>query len=362
MNSSIALEHSLSQSSDNLRPVRILAILPTINHYGGVISVLNMLEEFLERGHHCVLLTLSKYAKADLVTRFSPIWVSAPEHAVNHFSQSTFDFVIASSWDTVELALAITKLTDAVPIYFVQDIESDFWKGVDNEKYSRASKTYHQIATKIVKTQHLRRRLNALGEDANVIRPGMNRNIFYPRPSVRDESFRVLAMARPEAPNGQRGFPILVEAFTTLCEKHPQIRVGFFGSNKLSEYNLPFSYTDFGQVGAKALPPIYSWSDVYVDASRFHGFGRTGVEAMACGSVVVLSDSGGIRDYCVDGENGLIVPVDDPGAIVEAVEHLMNDASLRQRLRNAALQTVESFDDRIAAGEFLAACMAALHR
>src|SRR5580692_11461496 len=82
------------------QPLRILAVLPTINHYGGVISMLNMLEEFVELGHHCVLATLSKYAKLELVTRFSPVWLSAPERAAALFAGQVFDFVIASSWET----------------------------------------------------------------------------------------------------------------------------------------------------------------------------------------------------------------------------------------------------------------------
>ena len=342
------------------QPLRILAVLPTINHYGGVISLLNMLEEFVELGHHCVLATLSKYAKMELVTRFSPVWLSAPERAAALFVDQVFDFAIATSWETVDVTLKLAEQTGAVPVYFVQDLEADFVKGIDEIKYARALKTYNDIKIKIVKTRHLRGRLNAIGVDAHVIRPGMNRNIFYPRPSERDGTFRVLAMARPDAPNGQRGFPILVQAFEILCGGHSNVRIGFFGDDNLANLNLPFPYKSFGRVGSKSLPPIFSWSDVFVDASRFHGFGRTGVEAMACGSVVVLSDSGGIRDYCVDGENGLIVPVDDVQAVVSAIERLMSDRSMLERLRDAGLQTVKPFDDSTAAREFLAVCVDAL--
>jgi glycosyltransferase involved in cell wall biosynthesis len=350
----------LAPVMDGAQPLRILAVLPTINNYGGVISLLNMLEEFLELGHHCVLATLSKYAKVNLVTRFSPIWLANPERAAALFENEIFDFAIASSWETVDVTLALSKATGAMPVYFVQDLEADFVKGIDDFKYAKALKTYELIETKVVKTQHLRRRLNDIGVDAHVIRPGMNLNIFYPRQVVRDGTFRVLAMARPNAPNGQRGFPVLTEAFTTLCAKHDGLRVGFFGDDELQHLNLPFAFEDFGRVGSKSLPALYSWSDVYIDASRFHGFGRTGVEAMACGSVVVLSDSGGIRDYCVDGENGLIVPVDDAGAVVAAVERLMGDRSLLEQLRAAGFETVKPFDDRIAAVEFLDVCIRAL--
>jgi glycosyltransferase involved in cell wall biosynthesis len=338
-------------------PLRIVAVLPTINHYGGVISVLNMMEEFIELGHHCVLITLSKYAKSELVTRFSPIWLTEPDRVGELFSGAIFDFAIATSWETVEVTLDLTKATGALPVYFVQDLEADFVKGLDDIKYAKALKTYQEIPTRIVKTRHLQRRLTAIGVDAHVIRPGMNLNIFYPRPSERDETFRVLAMARPDAPNGQRGFPLLVEAFAILCERHPLLRIGFFGDDTLGGRQLPFMYKDFGRVGSKSLPAIFAWADVYIDASRFHGFGRTGVEAMACGTAVILSDSGGIRDYCEDEQNGLIIPVDSVEAIVSATERLMENTELRLRLREAGLKTVDSFDDRIAAQEFIGVCM-----
>ena len=189
------------------QPLRIVAILPTINHYGGVISVINMMEEFVELGHHCVLITLSKYAKSELVTRFSPIWLTEPNRVRELFEDQVFDFAIATSWETVDVTLALAEATGALPIYFVQDLEADFVKGLDDIKYAKALKTYQEIPIRIVKTRHLQKRLNAIGVDAHVIRPGMNLNIFYPRSSERDGTFRVLAMARPDAPNGQRGFP-----------------------------------------------------------------------------------------------------------------------------------------------------------
>ncbi len=340
------------------RPLRILAILPTLNHYGGVISVLNMLEEFTELGHYCALATLSKYAKRELITRFEPVWLADRSRAVEWLGHEVYDFVIATSWETVDVTLALARATGGVPIYFVQDIESDFIED-DPVRKARAQRTYEQIETKVVKTEHLRQRLRAIGADARVIRPGMNLDIFYPRKIARADEFRVLAMARPRAPNGQRGFPALVEVFATLCARHADIRVGFFGSEDLKTFNLPFPYQDFGVVGSKDLAPIYSWADVYVDASRFHGFGRTGVEAMACGTVVVLSDSGGPRDYCVNEVNGLLTPVDDPEALVSAVERLKGAPELRAALRAKGLETVQRFDDRIAAQEFLAACIAA---
>lgn len=337
----------------NVSVLRILAVLPTINHYGGVISTLNLIDELMEMGHHCVLATLSKYARSDLSSRIEPIWLTNWEATGEAFAGWSFDIVIATSWETVNPSIDIASKTGAETVYFVQDYEVDFISTEDVDRRKRAYQTYKAIHTKVVKTEYLQRKLSDNGFDSFCIRPGMNLNIFYPREVKRGDKFRVLAMARPNAPNDQRGFSLLNKAFERLLEQYKDIEVGFFGVDNLAELNLKYSYVDFGRLTPSKLPEAYCWADVYVDASRFHGFGRTGVEAMACGTPCILSDSGGIRSYAVDRENALIIPIDNVDAIVKAVIHLKTDPELYIRLRELGIQTVTEFDDRLAAEEMV---------
>jgi len=57
---------------------------------------------------------------------------------------------------------------------------------------------------------------------------------------------------------------------------------------------------------------------------------------MAHGRPVVASAVGGLRDLVVDGETGLLVPPNDPAALRTALERLLGDAGLRNRLGAAA--------------------------
>jgi glycosyltransferase involved in cell wall biosynthesis len=66
------------------------------------------------------------------------------------------------------------------------------------------------------------------------------------------------------------------------------------------------------------------------------------LEAFACGNAVVVSNSRGVRDYLRDGENCLVVPSEDPVALRSAVERLLADSCLRERLGRGARAYAEA--------------------
>jgi len=70
-------------------------------------------------------------------------------------------------------------------------------------------------------------------------------------------------------------------------------------------------------------------------------FGRTIVEAQACGVPVVATKIGGIVDIIKDGENGLLVPPRDWNGLSEAMISLLKNRSLMQTLARAARSRVE---------------------
>jgi len=54
--------------------------------------------------------------------------------------------------------------------------------------------------------------------------------------------------------------------------------------------------------------------------SNYEGYGRTIIEAQACGLPVVMTDVGVAGEFILEGENGLIVPVGDDVALADAIE------------------------------------------
>ena len=91
-----------------------------------------------------------------------------------------------------------------------------------------------------------------------------------------------------------------------------------------------------GFVPRDELERLYAEAAVVVCPSRREGFGVTCLEAMAYAKPVVASSVGGLLDLVVDGETGILVPPRDPAALRAALERLLADADLRQRLGSAA--------------------------
>jgi len=103
------------------------------------------------------------------------------------------------------------------------------------------------------------------------------------------------------------------------------------------------------------VPAVMRGLDVLVLASDAEPCGRVLFEAMASGTAIVATASGGTPEIVRDGLEGLLVPPRDPAALARAVGVLAADASLRARFgvagvaRVAAEFTIERYVARILA-------------
>ena len=64
------------------------------------------------------------------------------------------------------------------------------------------------------------------------------------------------------------------------------------------------------------------------------------LEAAACGRPLVATDVPGCREVARQGVTGLLVPPDDPAALADAIETLVNDPGMRLRFGRAGRQLV----------------------
>lgn len=91
-----------------------------------------------------------------------------------------------------------------------------------------------------------------------------------------------------------------------------------------------------------------AWVNIY--PSPKEGWGITNVEAAACGTPSVASDSPGLRESVAEGVSGFLVPHDDPVAWADRLAELCGDEELRDRLGRGALRHAARFSwDRAAA-------------
>jgi len=94
---------------------------------------------------------------------------------------------------------------------------------------------------------------------------------------------------------------------------------------------------------------LYRSHDVLLWTSTYEGFGLVLLEAMSQRMAVVTTPVGCAPSLVRDGVNGVLVPPRDPEAVAAAVERLMDDAALRDRLGAAAASSVASMTWRATA-------------
>jgi glycosyltransferase involved in cell wall biosynthesis len=99
--------------------------------------------------------------------------------------------------------------------------------------------------------------------------------------------------------------------------------------------------------GVEVLGQVADIRDVWAAAhiavlpSRREGMPKSLLEAAACGRAIVATDVPGCRAIARDGENALLVPVDDPVALADAIDCLARDPVLRQTFAAAGRRLVE---------------------
>lgn len=85
------------------------------------------------------------------------------------------------------------------------------------------------------------------------------------------------------------------------------------------------------------------------------GMPKSILEAMACGRPCITTDTSGCREAVRDGDNGLLVPVQDATVLADAIESLLNDKKARLRMgRRGRERAVDEFSDEVVIAQTLA--------
>jgi glycosyltransferase involved in cell wall biosynthesis len=100
--------------------------------------------------------------------------------------------------------------------------------------------------------------------------------------------------------------------------------------------------TFVGQVGRAALPPLLRSADLLVSVSEYDPTGVLAVQAMACGTPVIASASGGLADAVVDGTTGILVPPGRPALLAQRIRQLLAHPMLLEAFSVAATDRARS--------------------
>lgn len=124
----------------------------------------------------------------------------------------------------------------------------------------------------------------------------------------------------------------VIEAFATIAQRDNTcaLLLGHSGShtpklrNLVEERGLADRVRFLGTLTEAALPPLLRAATVYVTASEVDGTSVTLLQAMACGTPVVASDTEGNRAWVTPQESGLLFRTGDPTSLAEAITEALD--------------------------------------
>lgn len=157
------------------------------------------------------------------------------------------------------------------------------------------------------------------------------------QPSGMPRAKRILFVGQPFH---LKGVDLLLGAFAQVAGDHPEWELHCLGW-KLREGAGSVDFPQdqvrfFDPVDPGKVAPMMEGAAFLVLPSRSEGMGRVLLEAAHLGLPRVGSDVGGIPTVIDDGVDGLIFPSGDMGALAEALETLISDVELRERMGRAA--------------------------
>lgn len=210
---------------------------------------------------------------------------------------------------------------------------------------------YHDIPTMAV-SQSTARDLGARGlpeEDIAVIPNGVDLGHCTPgAPGTRFPEPTVLYLGRLKR---YKRVDLPIRAVAALREGGVGVRMVVAGTGDheaalrslVAELGLGGAVEFTGFVTQEEKLELFRRAWVHVLTSPKEGWGITNLEAAACGTATVASDSPGLRDSVVDGETGFLVPHGDVPELARRVRALIEDDALRERMGTNARHFAERF-------------------
>jgi glycosyltransferase involved in cell wall biosynthesis/Tfp pilus assembly protein PilF len=322
---------------------------------GGNITLLNQVNVLSERGHHVTIVTYTDKpqwidikARIIRVPRTQPM---APYVPVSHAVISTYFS------NTAELV----NIEAPVKIYYAQGDQYIFEDDTPSpnpqveqqrrrmRRLSKASYLYPNVHF-VPNSRNLADAVErAYGKKPEAILPVCtDQRIFRPlQKPVVGSKWRILIVGPDRRgsdtePLAFKGIADIRKALDKLSKRFNNFTAIRMSNTEPDIFkDFPCEYYFCPSDELKTF--LYGTAHILVYASHYDSCPRPPQEAMAAGTAVICTATPGAMEYCRDDENCLLVPIKTPEAIADAVDHLIKDGSLRERLVKGGFATARDF-------------------
>lgn len=165
----------------------------------------------------------------------------------------------------------------------------------------------------------------------------------------------------------QKNLPLLIDAFALLHKEYADYKLRIIGDapnvegievlDTIKKMIVNYGFQDsviFEPFNANVHESIIK-DAMYVNSSDYEGISNAMLEAMAIGMPVICTDCpvGGARATIPNGENGLLVPMNDPNAMYRAMKKVIDDEDYAKSLSYRAVKLRESLSLKAIADRWL---------
>ncbi len=335
--------------------MRITFVTPGLTFSGGMLAIVAFANGLAARGHSVTLVSPRVWSAAlvqsigshvRIVSTRSSIQPSSSNAMMNAFLAVDLASVIPHSD-----ALVATYTPTAIPVLLAAGVGRGipYWIYADYLEMFSSRPIERLIIREL--PRHFRKvvtysqasvdeLLGVANVRATVVGLGLPRRHLFTPPCekvARPPTALYVGDARP-----RKGLSDFLAAAAIVQKSVPDLRLQIVTKDHPSiRSSVPFDHLVAPDDGA--LADLYRGCGVFVSTSWFEGLGVPPLEAMACGAPVVLTDQRGARDYAVDGVNALVVPIQAPQKVAEAMVRVLGDSALAQRLGRCGIETAQRY-------------------
>lgn len=173
--------------------------------------------------------------------------------------------------------------------------------------------------------------------------PGIDLNFFFPQKTKKKYLFMISRLTR------FKNVQVAIEAIANIRHKEYKLIIGGEGEEKdkliglSKKLGLEDRVSFLGHVPFEQLPKLYGEAKLVLFPSTNEPFGMVPIEALACGTLVIGANSGGLKETIVHNHNGILLDHLTPENLQVAIDDLLVDTGRYRILQQQARKSVEKF-------------------
>jgi len=312
--------------------MQVSFIEPHLDVTGGIRRITELSNALTDMGHDVTI-----YHPAGTPHSWLPC--KAKCRKLDMASRDRHDVVI---YNTPRLQDVVNKLADRVQrsiIYYVIGLEY-MWRGERMNVYETWLTDHKKVAASHYLARVVQR---TTGQTIPVIHRGLHQDIFHPSAQKKIPNSMITILRW----TAFKGDALVIAAYREAKKLMPSLKLRGISSHRKG--TLPPNTDFINGLDQRALAEAYATSSILVYLPSCEGFTNPPLEAMACGTPVVVSHCGGEEDICTHGKTALVVNRSDSVQVAAAIVMLLRDEALYKKMRENGLQLVQQFTWQAAA-------------